>query len=492
MRIVIIGAGVVGLSIARVLSMYKGLDIVVVEKEPDVGWGASKANTSIIHPGHEEDPELHPLRARLCVEGNKLWRQWVKELDIPAKWPGELMVFTNSEEEKEALRYIDTARRNNVPGVRAVYGDELRRLEPAISPMAVGAVYAPTAGNISPFEAVAALAENLVENGGRILVNTLVKSVRIKDKAVEGVETSGGFIQADIVINAAGVHADEISHSAGVEEDFVIRPRKGEYIVFDEDTSVKPLRLLHTTPTSLTKGVYAITTTGGDLLIGPTAVDMPYELKEDTSTTLEGIEYLLREAGKLLRELPPRSLITRTFAGVRPEPPHGEWLIKVYEEPWGFINVAGIRSPGLTAAPAIAYYVADMISKSYAVSLEHRSDWKPYRRGFLRLHGKSLREIDELVSVNPDYGEVICYCRTVSKAEILEAVKRIKTIGAQVTLDGVKFRTKAGFGRCQGSFCRWRIAGIIAGLEGKEMHEVVVKMERYGLGDVKKMLREEA
>ena len=164
-RVVIIGAGIVGASIARVLSMYENFDVTLIEKEPDVGWGVSKANTSIIHPGHEEDPEKHPLRARLCVEGNRLWREWVKELDIPAKWPGELMVFTSSDEEKEARKYVELAKRNNVPGVRIVYRDELRVLEPSINPNALGAVYAPTAGTISPMEAVIAIVENAVENG---------------------------------------------------------------------------------------------------------------------------------------------------------------------------------------------------------------------------------------------------------------------------------------------------------------------------------------
>lgn len=490
MRVLVIGAGVIGLSIARVLSMYNGLDIIVVEREPDVGWGASKANTSIIHPGHEEDPDLHPLRAKLCVEGNKLWRKWVEELDIPSKWPGELMVFTNSDEEKEALRYVDLAKSNNVPGVRVLYGDELRRLEPSVSPSAIGAVYAPSAGLISPPEAVIALAENLVENNGRILVHTEVNRVVVKNGSVEGVETNRGFIEADIVVNAAGIYADKISHSAGVELDFKIKPRKGEYVIFDEDTPVKPTRILHTTPTKITKGVYAITTVGGELLIGPSAVDLPYESKEDTSTTPEGIEFVLKEAGRLLREVPPRAQAIRTYAGLRPEPPGGQWLIKAYEEPWGFVNVAGIRSPGLTAAPAIAYYVRDLISKTFEVNLEPKSNWKPYRKGITRLREKTLEEIDELIKVNSDYGEVLCNCKMVSKAEVIEAVERIKAIGARVTLDGVKFRTGAMTGRCQGSFCRLRIAKLIAEHEGIGIHEVIVKRGSYGLGDIKMLLKE--
>jgi len=164
LRVVIIGAGVIGSSIARVLSRYKNFDVVLVEKEPDVGWGVSKANTAIIHPGHEEDPNVYPLRAALCKRGNELWKLWAKELDIPVKWPGELMVFTDSEEEKEAKKYVDLAKANGVPGVRLVYGYELRVLEPNINPNALGAVYAPSAGTLSPMEAVIAIVENAVDN----------------------------------------------------------------------------------------------------------------------------------------------------------------------------------------------------------------------------------------------------------------------------------------------------------------------------------------
>jgi glycerol-3-phosphate dehydrogenase len=489
-RVVIIGAGIVGASIARVLSMYENLDVTLVEKEPDVGWGVSKANTSIIHPGHEEDPEKHPLRARLCVEGNRLWREWVKELDIPAKWPGELMVFTSSDEEKEARKYVELAKRNNVPGVRIVYRDELKALEPNINPNALGAVYAPTAGTVSPMEAVVAIAENAVENGVKLLTETEVTGIRVSGGRVMGVETNRGFIEADIVINAAGLYADKISHRAGVELGFFIRPRKGQYLLFDEDVDVKPLRILHTTPTPITKGVYAITTVHGNLMIGPTAEDLPIEAREDTSTTFEGLEYLWREAGKLLRALPPRSKVIRTFAGLRPEPPDGNWLIKVYTDPWGFVNVAGIRSPGLTAAPAIAHYVAEQISKVLDVNLVRKEKWNPFRRDITRLRGKSLEEIDKMIRQNPDYGEIVCYCRMVSKAEVLEAIERIRRIGAKVTLEGIKFRTLAMMGMCQGAFCRWRVAKIVSEALGVPMESVVVKRGGYGIGDIKLLLRQ--
>ena len=484
------GAGIVGASIARVLTMYEGLEVVIVEREPDVGWGASKANTSVIHPGHEEDPRRHPLRARLCVEGNRLWRRWVRELDIPARWPGELMLFYSEEEAKEARRYVELARINGVPGVRMVWGDEVRSLEPSASSDALGAVYAPTAGLISPFEAVIALVENAVENGAKLLTEAEVRGVKVEGSEVRGVETSRGFIEADVVVNAAGVHADEVSHMAGVEQGFTIRPRRGEYLLFDEDVPVKPDKVLHPVPTPITKGVYAITTVHGNLMIGPTAEDLPPSAKDDVSTTEEGLRYVWSEAARLLREPPPRSRLIRTFAGVRPEPPDGRWLIRAYSDPWGFINVAGIRSPGLTAAPAIARYVVRLMEEEYDLRLVRRRRWNPYRRDIVRVSGRPLSEVDELVRADPGYGEIVCRCRMVSRAEVLEAIRRMRRIGVRtITVDGVKFRTRAGMGWCQGSFCRWRIALIISQVTGMPLHEVVVKRGRYGIGDVKILLR---
>ncbi|MEM0004745.1 MAG: NAD(P)/FAD-dependent oxidoreductase [Desulfurococcaceae archaeon] len=485
-RVVIVGAGVVGSSIARVLSMYENFDITLVEKEPDVGWGASKANTSIVHPGHEEEPDVHPLRAKLCVKGNEMWRTWAKELEIPVTFPGELMVFTNDEEEKKAREYIKLARLNNVPGVRIIYQEELRVLEPNIAREAKGAVYAPTGGLISPFEAVIAVVENAVENGVKLMTETEVLGVKVSEGRVKGVETNRGFIEADIVINAAGLYSDKITHSAGVELNFQVKPRKGEYLLFDEDIPVKPTRVLHTTPTPITKGVYAITTVHGNVLIGPTAEDLPIEAKGDASTSVKGLDYVYQEASKLLREMPPRSRVIRTFAGLRPEPPGGHWLIKAYSDPWGFVNAAGIRSPGFTSAPAIAEYVANLISETFDIKLVKKTNWNPYRRDITRLNNRPLSEIDELIKKNPAYGEIVCYCKTVSKAEILEAVDRmIKTGIKTITLDGLKFRTYAGFGMCQGAFCRWRIAKIVSEKLGVPLYDVTVKRTKYGIGDVK-------
>ncbi|MCS7139379.1 MAG: NAD(P)/FAD-dependent oxidoreductase [Candidatus Nezhaarchaeota archaeon] len=491
LKVVIIGSGIVGASIARVLSMYENLEVTIVEKEVDVGWGASKANTGIIHPGHEEDPRTHPLRAKLCARGNNLWRTWTSELEIPVYWPGELMVYTGDEEERRARDYIKLAKLNGVPGVRLVDDMELRTLEPLLSQEVRGAIYAPTAGVISPFDAVIAVVENAVDNGVKLLTETEVVDVKVVNGSVAGVETSRGLIEADVVVNAAGIYADKISHIAGVEKDFHITPRKGEYVLYDEEVSIKPLRVLHTTPTPKTKGVYAVTTVHGNLMLGPTAEDLPPDARDDVSTSSRGIEHVMREASRILKELPPRSRIIRTFAGLRAEPSSGDWLIRAYEDPWGFINVAGMRSPGLTAAPAIAEYVAKVLSKELEVKLEVKKHWNPYRKDITRVRGKTLDELDLLIAKNPCYGEVICCCKMVTKAEVLEAIKRMRGIGIKtITLDGLKFRTHSGFGKCQGSFCRWRVALIVSQQLNLPYHEVVVKKDRYGVGDVKVLLRQ--
>ncbi len=489
-RVLIIGAGITGLSIARVLSRYENLEVVVVEKEPDVGWGATKANTAIIHPCHEEDPDKYPLRAKLCREGHDLWYKWTKELDIPVKWPGELIVAANDEEASVLKHYLSLGMRNSVPGVRIVDREELVVLEPNVNPNAIAGLWAPTAGQISPWEAAVALAENSVSNGARILFETEVRRVVVREKKVVGVETNNGFIEADIVINAAGIHADEISRSAGIDE-FTIFPRRGEYVIYDEDVGIKVKRIVHTAPTPKTKGVYATTTLEGNLLIGPTAEDLPIDAKEDRSTTRNGIEYILEAAKKILKTIPPRTKIIRMFAGLRPEPSTGNFIIKFYEEPWGFINVAGIRSPGLTAAPAIAYYVRDLVAER--TSLVEKKKWNPLRRGIKRISRMNREEKARTVEENPRYGKIICLCKEVSEAEIIEAIKRMKAIGVKtITLDGIKFRTHAMFGRCQGSFCRLRIALLISREEGIPLWKVSFKGpgSEYGVGEVKEVFKE--
>ncbi|ASA78094.1 NAD(P)/FAD-dependent oxidoreductase [Thermococcus sp. 5-4] len=492
-RIAIIGAGVVGASIARVLSQYEGLEVHLIERNVDAGMGVSKANTGIIHPGHEDDPGKHPLRAKLCVEGNRLWYQWTRELRIPAKWPGELMVALEEEDMKVAEYYLELAQKNGVPGVRLVDREELLRLEPNVNPNAAGALWAPTAGVMSSPMAAVALTENAVDNGVRFHPETEVRGIKVENGEVKGVETNQGFIEADIVINAAGLYADRISAMAGIDY-FTIRPRKGEYYIFDDDAGPKVRRIVHQTPTPTTKGVYVITEMNDGVMIGPTAEDLPEDAKDDTSTTKEGLEFVWEMAKKLVKGLPPKSKVIRTFAGLRPEPPDGRWIIEAYDDPWGFINVAGIRSPGLTAAPAIAHYVVgELIQGKLDVKLTKKSHWNPYRNAFW-FKALPREKQAELIKRNSAYGRVICMCRTITEGDIVDIIHRMKRMGVKtITLDGVKLRSGVMSGTCQGSYCRVRIANIIARETGVPLWKVSIKGEgtEYGIGDIKVLLRGE-
>lgn len=496
-NVVVIGAGVVGSSVARVLSQFNELNVYLLEKYPDAGMGVSKANTAIIHPGHEDDPKKYPLRAKLCVRGNRLWHQWVRELGIPAKFPGELMIAVEEEDIKVAEHYLELAQKNGVPGVRLVDNDELRKLEPNANPNAAGALWAPTAGVMASPMAAPALVENAVVNGVKFLPETEVRGIKIENGEVKGVRTNNGFIEADMIINAAGLYADEISKMAGVEysergTSIKIHPRKGEYYVFDDDAEPKVTRILHQTPTPITKGVYVITEMNDGLMIGPTAQDLPEKAKEDTSTTKDGLDFVWEWAQKLVRKLPPKNKVIRTFAGLRPEPPDGRWIVEAYDDPWGFINAAGIRSPGLTSAPAIAYYIVEeLIQKKLDIKLTKKPHWNPYRKVFWFKHLPREKQ-NELIKKDPSYGNVVCMCREITEGEIVETIHRMKNMGIKtITLDGIKMRTGSQAGTCQGSYCRIRIARIIARETNIPLWEVSFKGKgtEYGIGDVKALLK---
>lgn len=490
-RVAIVGAGVVGAAIARLLTRYEGFEVHLFERNADVGWGASKANSALLHPGHAEDPRRFPLRARLCARGNRLWHLWAEELDVPTRWPGELMLAFSEEESRSVFgEYLERAISNGVPGVRVVGKEELKALEPNVNPSAVGALWAPTAGVIAPWEATIALVENAVENGASLHAETEVRRVVVEGGRVRGIDTSEGFFEAEVVVNAAGIHADSISRSAGV--DFELRPRRGEYYIFEEDAYPKVRRILHPTPTPKTKGVYASVTVEGNLLIGPNAEDLPPWAKEELSTSRSGLDFVWEEASRLVAELPPRSRVVKTFAGIRPEPPGSQWVLEAYDDPWGFVNAAGMRSPALTAAPAIAEHVVEeLMGGRYGFELRERASWNPRREGIRRLKEMGEAERERAIGENPLYGNVICMCKEVSEAEIAEAVRRMRRIGLKtVTLDGVKFRTLSTFGWCQGSFCRVRVARIVSGLLGIPHWSVAFRDGEvtYGVGDVKVLL----
>ena len=489
--VAIIGGGIAGCAIARVLSKYD-LDIHLIEKEADVGWGATKANTSIIHPGHEEDAAIHPLRAKFCVEGNRIWRKWAEEMDIPVSWPGELMIALDDGGMETLEHYLKLGEKNGVEGLEIMGREKIKKLEPNVNENAIAALWAPAAGLIEPWEACIALAENAVDNGVKVHLNTEVKGIAVGDGKITGLETNRGFMKVDVAINAAGLFADEISGMAGID-DFKIRPRRGQYYLFSDDAMPKVKRIVHMTPTEKTKGVYAVTTVEGNLMLGPTAEDLDFDEKEERSTTEEGLDYIWENARKFLASLPPRNKVSKMFAGLRPEPPGGKYLIEAYEEPWGFVNVAGIRSPGLTAAPSIAEYVAKLMEEKLDLRMAEKGRWNPFRKGMKRFSRLSDSEKQHLINRNPQYGNVVCMCKEVTEGEVVEAIERIRKLGAGITMDSIKFRTLAMFGECQGSFCRSRIASIISREAGIPLWQVSLKGNgtEYGIGDVKVLQRRE-
>ena len=487
-RVVIIGGGITGAAIARTLSRYEDIKIHLIEQAPDVGWGVTKANTGIIHPGHEEDPDLHPLRARLCVAGNRLWLEWVSQLDIPVCWPGELMLARDEQERAVLQHYRHLGERNGVVGMHIIEAGSLPAIEHCTPVGAVAGLVVPSAGLIAPWEAVFALVENAVANGTRMHLNTQVTGIQVRQGTVQSVKTTQKEILADVVINAAGMYADTVSAMAGIDS-FTITPRRGQYILFDSAAEPHPQMIMHFTPTVESKGIYAVTTVEGNLMVGPTVETLLPDNKDTRATTAAGIEYIWQYAATLLSSLPPRSAAIKLFSGLRPEPPGGRYIVSGYDSPDGFINVAGIRSPGLTAAPAIAQYVTEeLLGSLFDMTMKPRDTWQPIRQRRPSLTSMIPAQQLHHIAGNPASGRIICRCKGVTEMDIIDAIGRIRQLGTDmVTLDSIKFRTLAMFGHCQGTFCRVGIARIIARELGLPLWEVTLSGAGtpYAIGDIK-------
>jgi len=464
--ILIIGGGITGTAIARELSKYK-VNVTLIEKEKDIAFGGpTKANTAIIHAGYDDKPGT--MAAKLCKKGNALWRRLSSELSIPFERIGSLVIALNDDEVSVLYELMKRGKINGVQGLRIIKGRELFETEPNLNKKAVAGLYAPSAGVISPYEAAMALAENASMNGVSILLETEATGIIIKDGEVKAVQTSRGMIHTRYIINAAGLFANEISAMAGIDE-FKIIPRKGEYLVYDKDLKGLVNHVLFPVPSPISKGITVTPTVDGNLIAGPTAHDV--EDKRDTSTTFEGLEEVLRGACKLVPCLSARrDAIISSFSGLRPQPSTGDFIIKSYEEPSGFINVSGIKSPGLTSAPAIAEMVVDML-RAEGLRLEIKSNFKPHRRPIEHpFRDFDPAKADALIVQDPSYGHVVCRCEHVTEGEIIEAINRGAT-----TLDGVKYRTRAGMGRCQGGFCTPHILKILARELGVPIEDVTKK-----------------
>ncbi|MEK6563519.1 MAG: NAD(P)/FAD-dependent oxidoreductase [Candidatus Omnitrophota bacterium] len=455
--VVIIGAGVVGASIARELSRYE-LSIAVLEKEEEPAFGVSKSNSGIIHPGTQN--LAGSLKGRLCLEGNVLIRQISRELGLDFKETGELIVAFSQDEIPRLLEIKLQAEALGVGQLRIVDKAWLRDNEPNLNPEAVSALYAPTAGIISPYRLVYALCENALKNGVEIYTQTKVENIIFTDPCFEIQAVKGAF-KSKHVINASGLSADEISAMLGIS-DFKITPRKGQEFILDKKKENLSNHLLFPLPSKVSKGILVIKTADGNPMIGPSAEEV--EDKEDLSTTGEGLKKVFEGARRLVPSLNQEDIIAY-FSGLRPVS-GDDFIIRYEDKVSGFINIAGIQSPGLTAAPAIARMVCDIL-KEKGLKLEEKEDFIRERKKPIHLFNIPLSQTEELIKQDAGYGDIVCRCELVSAKEVENAIAS----GAK-TLDGIKFRTRAQAGRCHGSFCTTRLMKILSEQTHRPLREI--------------------
>lgn len=447
--IIIIGAGVSGTAAARELSRYQA-SICVLEKEEDVCCGTSKANSAIVHAGY--DAPVGSLMAKLNLIGNRLMEPLSEELDFPFKRNGSLVVCNNEEDLPNLRALYERGVENGVENMSILNRDEVLAMEPNIADSVVAALYAPTAGIVDPFLLNIAMAENAYTNGVEFQFNTGVTGIEKKEEGFV-IHTSRGDYETKYIVNAAGVHADQI-HNMVSEDKMTTIPRRGDYCLLDKTAGGHVSKTIFALPGKYGKGVLVAPTVHGNLIVGPTAIDV--EDKEGTNTTGEGLDELITKAGNNVKNLPIRQVIT-SFAGLRAHDPGHEFIIGEAEDVKGFINCAGIESPGLTSSPAIGVLVADILKEK--MNLQPNPDFNGRRKGILHPDECSDEERSALIKENPAYGHIICRCEMITEGEIVDAITR--PLGAR-SLDGVKRRTRAGMGRCQSGFCSPRTMEILA------------------------------
>ena len=448
--VLIIGAGVIGGSIFRELTKYN-LKVSVLEKENDVSMGTTKANSAIIHAGFDPNPES--VVAKYNVRGNEMYEGICKELDVPFKRNGAMVVAFAEENMATLETLYKKGVKMGVKGLRLLNKEETLKKEPNLNDTVVGALYAPTSGIVCPFQYTIALFENAVSNGGELYLESEVVAIE-KNDGIFFVKTKDGKeFKARYVVNAAGVYADEV-HNMIAKEKFSIRPRTGEYIVFDKSQG----RLFNSTifpcPSKMGKGILVSPTVHGNLFIGPNAVDI--DDKENKSTTQLGLDEIKKAANITTSKINYMESI-RNFAGLRAISSTGDFIIEENDDVKGFIDVAGIKSPGLTCAPAIAEDVVRIL-KEAGLDLERKTNFIS-RRKQVRFMDLSLDERNELIKENPQYGNIVCRCESITDGEIVDAINR--SFG-QISIDGVKRRCRPGMGRCQGGFCSPKVLDIIA------------------------------
>lgn len=458
--VTVIGCGVIGAATAAMLAKYD-LSVMVLEAQNDVATGTTKANSAIIHAGYDPEPETQ--MARLNVEGNRLCKEWAKQLDVPCKEIGSLVLAFD---EADLAMIEELYRRgvaNGVPELKLLSAEELLAMEPNLSHEVKGALLAPSAAVISPWDFCLALAETAVKNGAQLKRSAPVTAI----EKIEGgyrLHTPQGAVESRMVVNAAGVFADKV-HNMIAPHAFTTHPSRGEYYLMDKSQGALVDHVVFQCPNKDGKGVLVSPTVHGNLIVGPNAESVAEG--DDVAVTADGLAFVRRQAAKSVPEINYRDSI-RNFAGVRAVTDQPDFVIAEAEGAPGFIDLGGIKSPGLSSAPAIALQAVELLGKA-GLTLKEKENYV-FERREIRFKELSSDEKAKLVEKSPAYGRVICRCETITEGEIIAA---LHSPIPPVSVDGVKRRCNAGMGRCQGGFCGPRVQEIIARELGVPQTEVL-------------------
>ena len=459
--VVVIGAGAVGCAIARELSKYE-IRVIVVDKNEDVGGDASKSNSAIIHTGYDATPDS--LESQLVVAANPMYDEIVKDLDVPFKRIGAILPAFTDEQFEKLPEIKAKAFKNRVYDVEYKSGDELLAIEPNLNPEVKGGLYIPRESIIDPFILVQALAENANANGVEFLLNAKVTDIKTENGKIKSVVTTKGEIETTYVINSAGLYCDEIAEMVGKAE-YKVVARKGQFYILDKKTNCQVNYIVLPIPTKITKGKLMCPTIHGNMLVGPTAEDQ--ESKVDKSTSTEGLASIEKDVRNLIPNVNLRDTITQ-YSGLRPNRNPEGLHVDTYEDLYGYINLSGVRSTGLTLSVAMGKYLAQVML-NIGAKMVLKDDFIKTRKGIVKFSEQTREVQDELIKENPLYGNVICRCETITEAEILQAIHR--PLGAK-SVDAVKRRVRAGMGRCQAGFCGPKVLEILARELGVEPTQI--------------------
>ncbi|MCX0367743.1 NAD(P)/FAD-dependent oxidoreductase [Clostridium perfringens] len=455
--IIVIGAGVVGCSIARELSKYN-LDVLVVEKNSDVSEGISKGNSGIVHAGYNE--KIGTLKAKLNIEGNKIFDDLSRDLQFPFKRNGAFILAFSDEDMNILESLKENGEKLGVEGLEILTREEALNIEPNLNKEIVGVLNVKTSGIVSPYEMTIALAENAAENGVEFKLNSKVTSIEKISEGYKVTLNNKELVSGKLIINASGLEGAFLNNLVSMSKR-EINPVKGEYCLFDKVAGAMINKTLFQVPNKLSKGVLVTPTAEGNLLVGPNAVE-----GKTLETSREGIDEILDKSKKSLEELPVARILN-TFSGIRPKTKEGDFIIEEVEDAKNFINVIGIDSPGLTAAPAIGVYVVNMIKER--LDLVEKKNFKKTREKIVRFAELSLEEKNKLIKEKPAYGHMVCKCEFVTEGEIVEAIHRpIKAL----TVDAIKRRTRASMGGCQGIGCTLPISKILSRELGIDISDI--------------------